>query len=338
MFLKHGLQLMNYKSLAIADIKNPIVVILPFKSSLDEEYRDDLFNESGSKAILHAEKLFGRSFSSVDDLKDFLAFAHSPQTLSAMLRAPERLLFDTDWNGPLGAQLERAMKDFSLIAGNHAGEIVFNQCFGRMSQASDIAWKSSNLGGVPLIDAPTSWQYYNWRLEYAANLDTLNQVPLHVTRGMQRLAETDMHWLGNIPPEALIEMRKVGALDEVRGILCQGVEEVISLNSENFFRSADKIYENLELAFDNHKKDIDRLRAKKWKFAGSDIGSWIVAGSIEVAAAVLGTPAWGVAATVVSQITDAPKLKDIPRAIKDLRDEGQKISHSAGGLLFKHKP
>ena len=44
--------------------------------------------------------------------------------------------------------------------------MVFNHCFGRMAQATDISWKSASLGGVPLIDAPTSWQYYNWSLEY----------------------------------------------------------------------------------------------------------------------------------------------------------------------------
>lgn len=154
---------------------------------------------------------------------------------------------------------------------------------------------------------------------------------------MQRLAQTDMQWLGNIPPDALIAIRKEGALEEIRGMISKGVDEVVTLNPTNFFRSADQIYDNLEKAFDEHRNKIDALRAKKWKFAGSDIGSWIVAGTVEVAAAVLGTPAWGLASVAISQLTDAPKLKDIPKTVKDLKAEGDAISKSAAGILFKHR-
>lgn len=215
--------------------------------------------------------------------------------------------------------------------------MIFNQCFGRMSQATDVSWKSSSLGGVPLIDAPTSWQYYNWSLEYGAERDATNNVPLHISKGMQRLAETDMQWLGNIPPDALIDIRKQGALDEIRSMLSNGVDQVVSINPGNFFRSADKIYDNLENAFSEHQTKIKDLTAKKWKFAGRDIGSWVVAGSIEVAAAVMGTPAFGLASFAVSQITDAPKLKDIPKMAADLKKEGAELSKSAAGLLFQHR-
>jgi hypothetical protein len=82
--------------------------------------------------------------------------------------------------------------------------------------------------------------------------------------------------------------------------------EVSSLASEEFFDATSVIYDNLEAAFTDHRKKLDQLRSKRWKFAGQEIGSWVVAGSIEVAAAVFGTPAWGLASTAISQITDAP--------------------------------
>lgn len=337
MFLKHGLQLMNYRSLALAETNCPIVVILPFESAINSDYRNSLFAAAGAKAIRHAEKLFGRGFSSIDDMREFLGKFREPADVVAKITDPTRLLFDTDWTGDAESQLKRAKDDISNISGNHAGEMIFNHCFGRMSQATDISWKSFSLGGVPLIDAPTSWQYYNWSLEYDAQFDPENHLPLHMSRGMQRLAETDMQWLGNIPPEALIEIRKEGALEEIRGMLSNGVDEVVALNPSNFFRSADKIYDNMETAFSEHQSKIDDLRSKKWKFAGQDIGSWVVAGSIEVASAILGTPAMGLAAVAVSQVTDAPKLKDIPKKFKELNQEGEDLSKSAAGLLFKHK-
>lgn len=337
MFLKHGLQLMNYKDLVVADLSPSIVVILPFDSSHNEPYRESLFSAAGGKALQHAEKLFGKKFEEIDELHKFLMEFKDPDALVSSLVDPSRLLFNTEWDGDKASQITRAMEDYAPIMGEHVGGLVFNQCFGRMSQATDLSWKSQDLGGIPIVDAPTSWQYYNWSLEYGAATDSKSNVPLHISRGMQRLADTDMQWLGNVPPDALIAIRKEGALEEIRGMISKGVDEVVALNPDNFFRSTDKIYDNLEAAFADHQGKISALKAKKWKFASSDIGSWVVAGTIEVAAAVMGTPAWGLASVAVSQLTDAPKLKDIPKTVKDLNTEGEAISKSAAGILFKHR-
>lgn len=296
MFLKHGLQLMNYKDLALADLDIPIVVILPFESSHNEDYRKSLFSSAEEKALRHGEIIFGRKFSDVNDFNDFLKSFPGPRELSDALADSSRLLFDTEWSESPEEQISRAMKEFSPVFGNTVGDFIYIQCFGRMSQATDITWKALSLRGVPLIDAPTSWKYYNWSSEYDAEVNPEKNIPLHVTRGIQQVAEHDMQWIGNIPPESLIEIRKEGALEDIRTMISTGVSEIMSADSENFFREADKIYDNLEAAFSDHQKRIDELRGRKWKFAGRDIGSWVVAGSIEVAAALSGTPPGGLPA------------------------------------------
>lgn len=337
MFLKHGLQVMNYRSLALASLEKPIVAFLPFDSSFDEGYRESLFSASATLALQHAEQIFEQPFATVEQLTDFLKPLETPNDIAGTIANVDRLLFDCDWEGDANAQVGRAIDEFHHLAGKHAGGVVFNQCFGRMSQATDISWKSKSLGGVPLIEAPTSWQYYNWMLEYSAAKNPDDLVSLHTSRGVQSLSETEMQWLGNIPPGALIEIRKEGALDEIRAMLSEGVEEVANLKPDNFFRSADKVYDNIEKAFADHQAKIDELKLKKWKFAGSDIGSWVVAGTVEVASAVLGAPALGLASIAISQLTDAPKLKDIPKMATDIKRESDELSKSAFGLLFKHK-
>lgn len=338
MFIKHGLQVLNYRDLALAGLNPPIVVILPFESALDEKYQESLFSSAGAHALKHAERLFGREFSTLDELTEFVTPLDTPADVAARIADTNRLLFDADWTGNPEVKIKRATEEFHQLAGDHPGGILFNQCVGRMAQATDISWKSLSLGGVPLIDAPTSWQYYNWMLEYAAATQGPDLIPLHVSRGLQRLSETDMHWLGNIPADALIEIRKEGALDDLRTIVTKGLGEVVDLDPDNFFRSADKIYNNIEEAFTDHQKRLSELREKSWKFAGKDIGSWVVAGSVEVASALLGAPAWGLASFAISQLTDAPKLKDIPRMASELKEEKQALAKSATGLLFRHRP
>ncbi len=337
LFLDVGLQLMGYRKLATADSNLPIVIILPSEFDMDDGHRESVVSAAAPKAIRHAEALFGRTFADIDELQDFLQKLPDPKEVASVLADSSRLLFDTEWEGDSASQILQAIERYGDKMGSHAGGLILQQCISRMLQATDVSWKSSSLGGVPLIDAPTSWHYYNWSLEYSAQRDANTNLPLHLTRGMQRLAQTDMQWLGNIPIDALIAIRKEGALEEIRGMISKGVDEVVTLNPTNFFRSADQIYDNLERAFEDHQNKIDALRAKKWKFAGSDIGSWVVTGAIEIAAAISGAPVVGVASVVASQLTDAPKLKDIPKIAKSLKNEGQDLSKSAAGLLFKHR-
>jgi hypothetical protein len=143
-----------------------------------------------------------------------------------------------------------------------------------------------------------------------------------------------MQWLGKVPVDSLIEIRQQGAMDEIRSILGKGIDELVTSNPEDFNLSQDVIFCNICEAFAEHQKNINELSAKKWKFAGKDIGSWLVAGTIEVTAAATGMPFYRLATIAADQLLDIPKLKDIPKSIRELADETNKIKKSPVAMLF----
>ncbi len=337
--VKHAINLMQYRDLALAELESPIVIVTPFKSSVDEEEVDFLKGLAETDALVHAGKLFGRGFSSVEELFDFATDLDTPESVVKELVDRDRLLFDTDWTEPLEQQIRRSIEsgDGLLPTGTNAGGLVASQCMGRMMQSTDILLKSRYLMGTPLIDAATSWKYFSWKLEYNSALAEDDVTSLHMVRGLQRVGETDMQWLGNIPPAALIEMRQQGAFDEIREMLSQGVSEIAGSKPDSFFRSSDQIVENVQDAFERHQENIRELRGKGMKFAGQDLGSWIVAGTIEVAAIATGTPAFGAAAFAINQVVDAPKLKELPERFRNLKDAHVELKKSPMGLFFAHK-
>ncbi|WP_076421181.1 hypothetical protein [Colwellia sp. UCD-KL20] len=339
--IKHAMNILQYKELACANVDIPIVVVLPDIAALEQEERE-FFHELGiSDSLKHSERLFGRKFESLDELLEFAQELDTVERAVAEIADESRFLFDTEWKGDVAAQLKKATESSHtrLIGTNHPGIILANQSVGRMSVSNELLIKSRRLKGSPIVDAPTSWQYLAWKMEYDSSEaeSATNGKDLHIMRGLQDLADGDMEWLGNVPPAALVEVRKQGAMDEIRSLLGKGVEELVQSNPNNFHRSRDQMFDNINEAFDKHKENIKQLRAKQWKFAGTDIGSWLVTGTLGITAAATGAPIWAIAALGADQILDAPKLKSIPASIKSLIEENKKEQMSPVGMLFNIK-
>lgn len=339
--IKHALNLLQYRNLACADVSPPIVVVLPDASALEEDEKKFFHQLGQDDALAHGARVFGRRFDTFDELMEFCQQLDTIERAAAAVSDAERVLFDTEWKGSLSEQLERAAKteQYSALLGTtNPGVILASQALGRMSTSNELLIKAQRLRGTPIIDAPTSWQYLVWKLEYDSvrSGEVQGLGDLHTVRGLQTLASNEMRWLGRVPPEALIEVRKAGALAEVRAILGRGVEDLATVNPTNFHRTSDLVFDNIHSAFAAHQKNVDALTAKKWKFAGSDVGSWIVVGSLAATAAATGTPAWGLAALAADQVLKAPKLREIPASIKALAKETRELKRSPVGLLFKY--
>ena len=337
--MKHGLNILQYKQLACTDIEIPIVAILPDRSALEKDEKE-FYNRLGEEdSLIHSEKLFGRKFESVEDLLEFAETLDTVEKAVAEIDDHSRVLFDTEWKEDIATQLKKALEDPDYnLQGiiKSPGVILTMTPFGRMAVSNELLIKSRRLNGTPIIEAPTSWQYLVWKMEYdavRAEQET-GACDLHVVRGLQELASSEMEWLGNIPIDALIEIRREGAMDEIREILGNGINDLVNSNPDNFHRSRDQIFDNIHQAFVQHRKNIKKLREKQWEFAGKDIGSFLVKGSLAIAAVSTGTPVWAIAAFAADQLLDIPKLKDIPQSIRDLIAENNKIHKSPVGMLF----
>lgn len=342
--LKLALNILQYKDLALADFEKPIVVILPDKEMISESAFEEIQKLGETDTLFHAEKVFGREFSSLEELLNFGKELDTVDKVLREIKDEQKVLFDTEFKEPLKLQIEKQMSGQSkqLIGTDNPGIIVSMLGLGRMGVCNELLMKSLIVNGVPLIDAPTSWEYFKWKLEYDSEraFPNRNFDKLHVFKGLDGLAHTNLNWVGRIPPEGLIELRKSGAIDEVRAILSNGIEELIKSNELDFISTSNKVFENLNQACLQHQKNILTLKNKKWKVAGKDFGSWIVMGTIEIAAACTGTPFYGVSTVILNQILDPPKLKDLPKTfdkLKDIEMENRNLRKSPMGLIFKYK-
>jgi len=278
--LRLGLQVLQYRDLAIADVSKPLVAVLPDRHGLEENYRKFVHDCASDDTVTHAKRLFGKAFTNVEELADFLKRFKTSNDIVASIKQPDELVFATEWHGSLSDHIDRFIVENGKKLGIEVpGQAVFLQLLTRFSQANDSYQRSRELRGTPIVRAETSWRWFNWMLRANAQaLDDEALTGLHIARALGTTVKKEISWLGNVPPAALIEIRKTGALDEIRALLGMGIKELVDARPDNFHRTGDKVFDNLYSAFHAHEKQLDLLRMKKWKFAGLDVGSFFVVG------------------------------------------------------------
>ena len=276
--IKHGLNLLQYKELACADVTPPIVVVLPDRTGIDDAEKQFIYSLGQEDALVHVGRVFGRRFGSFDELMEFASSLDSVERVEAEVVDRQRVLFDTEWKGDFRTKIQKATTEdaAALLGTSNPGVVIASHALGRMGTSNELLIKARRLRGTPIIDAPTSWQYFVWKLEYdAQNMERESGITdLHIVHGLQSLAEKEMNWLGRVPPRALIEIRKADALGEIREILSKGVHDLAVADPFNFHTTTDQVFENITAAFAEHKKNIEALRLKKWKFRSEERRVW----------------------------------------------------------------
>lgn len=334
-----ALQVLSYQSLALADIAKPIVAVLPDRHQLEEGYREFVSDCAVADSIDHTKTLFGKEVQNKDELFTYYSHFKDADEVVRGLINPDKLVFATEWDGPLAQQMMRFLEEQGeKLGAKTVGQAVLINLISRFSQANDAFQRSLQLRGTPIIRAETSWVWYNQMLQYNAGnseLDKLND--LHIARALNTTVKNEMPWMGNIPSDALIEIRKSGALDEIRNLLSAGLRSVVDANPSNFYRTGDKVFDNLDNAFKEHEKKIKELISKKWTFAGKDIGSFVVVGGVEITAAITGLPLYGTLGAIAGMTGVIPTMKDLKEKYKQLRAEESEINSTGIGILLKNK-
>ena len=339
--IKHVLTAMTYRDIALADVDPPIAMIVPNSDDADEEDRKSLILRATPAICAHAKYLFGRTFESVEELQEFCIHLKTVDSVMKELKRPDRLIFDTEWGKDPVEQLSRSLRENSHFPGMNeanAGLHVFASNIGRMPQAFGAQQAANHFGGSPYINAETSWLHFTWLLEYqgAPSHDDLNiRHSMHVVRALVSEADNNLQWLGNVPPETVLEIRKRGLANELRELLGQGVSNLININRDNYFRTADQVVENLDAAFRKHQQELTEARQKKLKLYGIDVGACAATGAVAVAAALTGNVTLGAISGVLG-VAGLPNLRDIKTKFQQSSAEDKARRESPTGLLFRH--
>jgi phage-related protein len=336
--VKHALNVLSYRDLALAELDVPIVVIAPDYIA-DTDYRRVIQSATDADLLEHFSALFGTHFSAQSELNEFLKPLSDFQSLLKRAVEPDRILFDAESNAPLPEQFRGYEDEFLKDdpAASRPGYVLKHMVMGRLLVANDVALRGIRLSGNPLIDAPTSWRYFQWKNEYqqksvsdesASRRDTLISKALSLDGREQRM-------LNGIPPEALIELRKNGALSELRETIRRGIDDVDSATEADLVSVANHVIENIDNALSEHARQLETLKDSRLKFYGLDVSRSIAVGGFSIAA-VLSDHKWLDVLGAVGAVLGTSKIEELLTKHREFNAESGRLKRSPTGIMFRH--
>ena len=339
---KHALNILSYRDLALADVEPPIVIIASGLTS-DNNYQSVLAKIADADVIDHCSKLFGRPFSTLQEIMIFLNKLSSISELVSEVVDPSRLLVDAEWSGSLPEQLQKytskIKSEFRDPSTRDIGQVVLGLVVGRMLQANDALLHSSRYGGSPLIDAPTAWQYLLWKYEYDAERAAEPRSDMGdvlVSNAVQAEGSGELGLISGVPPEVLIELRRNGAMADLREVIGKGLSSLNIASSTNFSDVKKLVISNIDAAFTEHERELRDLSSSHRHFFGVDVGRWLVVGGISIAAAATADPVVGTIAQLLTMGLGLPSPVDLSKQWKELQSKGESLKRSPTGILFRH--
>jgi hypothetical protein len=335
--VKHALNALKYRELALADVNPPIVVIAPDRFGLDMGYSTAVNVAGNTDTLIHASRIFGRDFDNVSELIDFVTGSGDPNQIVAKMVDSSRLIFDGQWSEPMPEQITRYLKE-SMQAGSTGkgyGDTIYTSILGRMMMANDTLLRSSWCGGSPLIDAPVSWKYLQWKYEYdaMAGHETEQKADVLISKAL------GTSLLSGLPPETMIELRRNGATSELRDLIRKGIGEIDSASDADVSMVADAVIANIDGAFSDHNKELQSLSHSQRKYYGKDVGRYVINGGLLLTSYLIKNPALRALSMLVGisqQFLGNPSPDDLMKRYKELRSKSSDLQRSPVGMMFQH--
>ena len=143
-------------------------------------------------------------------------------------------------------------------------------------------------------------------------------------------------WLGDVPMDNILKIRRNGLMPEVRDILSSGVSEIIKSTPFDYNVSSQKVFDNVDKAFIQHQRFLEKARKEKLRILGVEVAPFIVNGVFGIASALVSRPDLAVASFALGTF-GIPSLKDIKTSYKDRNEKLEKYKNTATGLMFSKK-
>jgi hypothetical protein len=342
-FLKYSILNILFMEVYRANIYPPIAMLTG-----DIEFEENNVQKHSEIAlydcVLITNDLYDKDFQIYKDVEEFYDRFKGPEEAIKEAKKPELLYWsDTassdpfeQWNDNYRALVKDLNAEEQTETFQGINPLLFS-IRSRMLQANMVMFGASYHKAAPLMAAPVSFHWMNWKIRVNRNMITKElgansnlDIPL-----TNALLSRELKWLSNVPIESVIELRKKGKLSELRSIINKETERFANSPFNEIETIAHQVDFNLTTALNQHQDEVEQLD-KKYRTELSVLGPTFllsVAGAFQTILSPV-TPEW---ITALSRIIGTGSYAEITRATIEYFRQRKTLGSTPFGILWKAK-
>ncbi|HRI06369.1 MAG TPA: hypothetical protein PKW35_01065 [Nannocystaceae bacterium] len=269
--LEDVLNTLALRPLVDADLPFPAIIVFPsWEGRLD---RYDLQTQDSQERMMM--QFFCHYFDvDFEDITEIFEFAErNPDKVIEKIESARLLVAPgASGNEAFAAQIEMIRKSMAnnrapeyqnFASKVHPATLAINTIMERLGPLYHLNENAGEMEASPLMSLPVHWRYYE--LLAAATEGILIRegvIPLEAASVAKSLSFSDRHWLGDVPIDALVELRRRGENREFRRRLGAQLDELRATTPETIDRTTRLVERALRELAAEHERDLEALRAK----------------------------------------------------------------------------
>lgn len=335
--LETAFALLQLKPLADADLPYPAVVVFPsYEKSLEK--LDTTTQKGIDELTLGILSIYlGRRFTTLAELVSFTA-TNEGDFLSAIDRHHLYVAPGGEVGQPLQEALEvyldtikewRSDENLSIVSNLSRGTLALNALMERITPQFHLLENAEEMSSCPMVCLPSHWHYYSLACKFfEQRLRAQGVLDERTINTVRSINQPELKWLGNIPVEALVELRQNNENEEFRKALKDRISELHGAALNDLNRITSEVSRSIASLLAAHVKQTADIEGKyQSKYRNIAIGSWVtLAASLVPALAPVVGP---IAPLAIGRKYLDTKLKE--------REERAKAARSLMGVLAAAK-
>jgi len=325
------------KGLFVSNMKIPVCTLAPPLVSPERENQTEIAdNIVYQNEVLLGSRVFGRKFSSFEELMTFLSKIDSPETFFSLAKNLS-LLYNPNgsvislrdfeahksyWETKYGRTFDDDEVYGSFLRGVYSTAIYDLVYHGRFKSAIGTDFKGN-------------WKSLIWLMQNSRmSLSTVakEKIATRDSALVHALQEENVRWLGNIPLDRIEELRERGELQDLRDLLGRNIETIEEASDEEFFEVGKQVKYNIEQAIEKHGYELQELNSEYKKKYKLKVPSLIVTGALAITAAV--SPPIAMVASILGATLGGTTVKEIAECYQEKRSKIKELQRKPVAMLF----
>lgn len=320
--IEHVFNLLDMKELFFGLGDFPILTIFPpFRTAKN---RQQIMNAVHASGLKYFETLLEKPFCDIDNFFEYMKNTKDLRTLSNRIKHPQMLPKSESQSHPefLQEVHESITSESKVYKDASVGVTLALKVFGQLSAVGTETFNSAQLSSQMVFDSSIHWKMYKWGLTNDFKQPDIDNVIIN------SLQLDEFKWLGNVPIDKLLQMRREGELSSLRSLIGKNIYSSTHASTDLEI-TAKQAMSNIEEALISHSKELNQIDAELRK-------KYLVDGSMAVLGLVSGLASGPLSPlSLVGLSSSLYGVYDLGKGIASTHSKKNKLESGVIGMLLQ---